>query len=278
MTFGVGNVLATTVRLWARELPRFFLLTVICFVPIIAWNILMSVDAVGGALYEHVYHPLQRLHPALGPHVVSGEWITDALLGAAITLCVVGRLRDERVSIWRALGATLRRLPSIVGIALIVRLLTWGPGMVIAVLRWDENQFVPRFSLLEWTLSELLWIVLMSLFLVALPVAIAERRGVWSSIGRAFALGRGERSKVFAVKLVHTAVLVALFYGTSWVLLLSSDTAADYGRRFMVYAYVRFGIELVIASLAAVLAAVVYERLRASKEGATPTQLQTVFD
>ena len=156
MTFGVGNVLATTVRLWARNLPRFFLLTVVCFLPIIAWNILLSIDAIAGALYEHVYYPLQRLHPALGPHVVSGEWITDALLGSAIALCVVGILRDERLSIWRALGATLRRLPSIVGVALIVRLLTWGPGTLIAVLRWDENQFVPHISMFEWALSELL--------------------------------------------------------------------------------------------------------------------------
>jgi len=278
VTFGVGNVLGTTVRIWVRNLPRFFLLTVICYVPILAWNLAISIDSFGGWVMEHVDFPLQRLHPALQLEAASGAWIPFAVLGAAIAMCTVGRLRDERVSIWQGLAWTLRRLPWIVGVAFLVRIVTYGVSLTITIARWDDGRYFLLRSTFEYVLVELLWVVLMSLVFVAIPVAIVERRGVFASIRRSLVLGRGERIKVFAVKLVHTVVFSAVFFGTTWLFLVSSDDMTQYADRLVIYAYVRFGINAFLMSLASVLAAVVYERLRAAKEGATPSQLQTVFD
>jgi hypothetical protein len=274
VTFSVGNVLATTVRIWIRNLPRFLLLTVICYLPILGWNLLYA--AQHEVLDEHVFRPIARLHPEL-LDAVSGHWIPLTVLGAAVAVCTVGRLGDERVSIWRALAIALRRLPWLVGVGLIVRFATTGVMTVIAIVRWDDAAFGTRASAVETIVYELLLVALVSLFIAAVPAAAVERRGVFSSIARAFTLARGERFKVFAIKLVHTAVITGIFVAADLLLFQLSATAADYGQNYLIYAYVRLAMQVILYSLAGVLAAVIYERLRASKEGPAPSVLQRVF-
>ncbi|MDQ3336440.1 MAG: hypothetical protein M4D80_14830 [Myxococcota bacterium] len=274
MTFSVGDVLATTVKIWVRNLPRFFLLTVICYLPILGWSWLYA--AHHEVLDEHVFKPIARLHPELAD-VVSGKWVPLTVLSAAVAVCTVGRLGDERVTIWRALVIAMRRLPWLVGVAFIVRVATTGVMTVIAIVRWDDDAFATRASAAETIVYEVLLVALVSLFIVAVPVAAVERRGVLSSIARAFTLARGERVKVFAIMLVETVAIAGIFIGADLLLLQVSDTATEYGQNFLIYAYVRFAMRVILYSLAGVLAAVIYERLRASKEGPVPSMLQRVF-
>lgn len=276
MGFGVGNVFAATFRIWFRNLPRFLLLTVICWLPIVAFDFLLVNDAVMAFMNRHIYGPLMEVHPE-AIEAAFGSWLPLSVLVAAIAMCTVGQLRDEPLSIWRGLAIALRRLPWIIAVALVVRLATWGVVMVITILRSDPQDFT-RERMIEDVLSDLLWIVLLSLFVATIPAAVVERRGVLATLGRAFVLARGQRIRVFAIKLAHHVLLVALYMGSNHLLLASSDSMAQYGERFRILAYVRLGMNVVLASLAAVLAAVVYERLRESKEGATPGQLQNVFD
>ena len=276
MSFGVGNVLATTVRIWLRNLPRFFLLTVICYVPIVGWNFLLAIDGLD-ELVQRLYGRLVNLHPALVPEAASGAWIVLALFSAAIATCTVSLVRGERVGIWRGLASSLRRAPWLVGTALLLRLFTSGVLVLVTILRWEPGQYMARSTPTWWIVNGALWIVLSSVFLGAIPAAIVERRGVLSSLTRAFTLARGERFKVIAVVLVHYVLLVAL-YMLSWKLVVESADETVMLSRFELYSYLRFGLEILLASLGAVLAAVVFERLREAKEGPAPTHLHTVFE
>lgn len=273
----VGNVLATTFRIWIRNLPRFLLVTAIAFVPIVGWNFLLAIDEVGQFFNKHFYQPFVELHPALRFDIPSGSWIPFALLTGAIAPCVVAILRDERISIWRGVAIAFRRAPWLIAIALIVRMSTTWVLTLVQIALWDGDRFYLSRTTFEWIGYTLLWVALASILLTAMPVAVTERRGVFSSLARAWRLARGERIKVFAVVFVHHALMVAIYYGL-YMVMIGWQPTDDFRERFEIYGYVRLGAELVLASLYVVLAAVLFERLRASKEGPAETQLQRVFD
>ena len=60
----VGSVLATTARVWVRNLPRFFVLAILAYVPTVAWYLALTIPRVNRFVNEHVYLPLTNLHPA----------------------------------------------------------------------------------------------------------------------------------------------------------------------------------------------------------------------
>jgi hypothetical protein len=279
MSFGVGNVLATTVRIWVRNLPRFLLLTVICYLPILAWFLLLQIDSVNDLAQRQFYRRLYDLHPVLlSSDAGSATWIFVAVLAAAVATCTVAQLRGERVGIGRGLATSLRCMPSLVGSAFVVRLATVGVFTAISILRWDET-LMGRTSLTWLVAYQALWATLASLFVATLPAVVIERRGVVSALGRSVGLAHGNRIKVLAVVLVHQALMFGI-YVLLYELMMPSP-GEDYGdleRRFQLYAYVRFGVELVFVSLGAVVAAVVYERLREAREGPAPGTLDRIFE
>ncbi|MBA3502893.1 MAG: hypothetical protein M4D80_04780 [Myxococcota bacterium] len=278
----VGNVLATTFRLWGRNLPRFFLLTVVCYLPIVGWYALHEISAVKDALHNYLYEPLFRLHPMLHPEAVGLGFIPLAVFAAAAAVCIVATLRDERASIWRGLAVALRRLPALVVIALVTRLATTGIASVIRIVRYDPDRpYASPDTTYPWlVLLAVIWIVAWSFFISAIPAATLERRGPFSAIARGFALARGNWIKILAVVLVHYVLVFALYMTVSQLMLpwVFGGDHEDTQSRLQIYAYVRLGIEVLLVPLAAILAAVVYERLRAAKEGPAPNQLDRVFD
>ena len=278
----VGHAIATVFRVWGRNLPRFLLLTLVCYLPIIGWYALHQIDAFQTWANEHLYRRVYELHPALHPSEVIGlGWIALAIGGAAIAICTIAELRGARTSIWRALWLALRHVFALAVIALAVRLATYGVAAAIQIARWDPMLPPYRSTSEIWmAVFAVLWIVTSSVFLAAAPAAIAERRGPLSAIARNFAVLRGAWPKVLAIGTLHYALAFGIYYGVSSLMMpwIMSDFTDDTRWRLIVYGQVRMIIELVLFSLASVIAAVIYERARAAKEGPAPDQLDRVFE
>lgn len=269
----VGGVLAKTSGMFARRYGPLFVLVVIGYLPIVAFWLLVQIGPLD-RLFSAFLAKLMHVHRVLDYDAVSLGWIPLAILSGAIAIYVVARLREEPVPFWRACGGALRRAHVIVGVALFVRLATSGVATFVEYLRWDDTRWYPARTIFEVALYAGLWLIAIGLLVPAIQVAAIERRGVFGAFARTWSLARGARFKVFAIVLAFSALNHAINYAL-YQLLLVRDYDAD---SFMVYAWVRFGLEVALAPLFPVLLAVTYEHLRAAKEGPAGTQLQRIFD
>jgi hypothetical protein len=273
MKFSVGQVLATALGTFARRYGQLFLLVVFGYALIVAFWLVISLgpfNSFVGDLLER----LRRIHPSLDYEVISLGWIPISIMGAAIAVYVVGRMRDEPVPFWRALGRALRRIHVIVAVAFVIRLSTTGVVTLVEYLRWNNEYWSTRHAPWNVALNIGLWVVAAALLVAAIPVAAVERRGVFGSLARAWQVTRGERIKVIAIVLAFSIVSTILYYALFQFMVARSDRLGD---DFMVYAWVRFGVEVVLAAFYPVLVAVTYEKLRVAKEGPSENQLQRVF-
>jgi heme exporter protein D len=273
--FTVGNVLATTFRIWLRNLPRLVLIAVICYLPVFAFYMLRYIDAFADVTQRYYYDPIWKLHPAL-QIVTGGEWIAYAMTYGAIASVVVARIRGERLGIFRGLGRALRRSPSLIGVEFLVHLATTGVITLATMCIWSRDEWMWRGTgIYGWILWGASAVVLSSLIYVVAPVAVIERKRPLSTIVRNFALTRGDRFKVLAIVLVLWVIAAAASY-SMLRLFLHYVFAGD---RFYIelYGYARLGFDLLFATLAATNIAVTYEQLREAKEGPTPEALDRVF-
>ncbi len=112
-------------------------------------------------------------------------------------------------------------------------------------------------------------LILFTMMYVILPVCVAEQTGATASINRSAALTRGSRWKVFGIALVANI-------GGAFVLVVVGALAAAFVSP-AVLAFVTYLMQLVYLSFTAVVTVVVYEALRAAKEGPRTEVLAEVF-
>lgn len=277
MTFGIGSVLATMFRIWFRHLHRILAVTLVVYLPNIAWVVVAQTEWGREFLFRHYYQPLYELHPVFYGNLASGEWLITSLLGVALAHGTLAVMTGERMAIGGAVATGVRRALPALAIGLLVRLATTGVASLVAVLIWDRRTLYTN-ELVVYAWAALL-IFLQSLFVPALPVCAAERRGVFGAIRRSFSLARGQRLRIFAITLVQTVTMWIVFRVLFALLSPSPSGGFDSYEAWMrIWSYIGLGFELLITSLFAVMAAVVYERLRESKEGMRPADLDRVFD
>jgi len=269
--FGIGSVLAASVRIWARNLVRFIAITALLYLPVIAWDLAVLVDAFG--IFSRYYRFVFDLNPVLRG-LPSGLFVVHACTTAAVAQGVLVALNGKPSPIGRSLAVAVRRFLPVVGVALIVQVVTLG---VFAALLW----LVSLLGDLDLAIlgALLFYVVVLSVFNLVIPVAAAERRTVIGSIVRGFRLARGGRFRVFALVLLWQ---VAYWGGQQLLsLIVFSYRGPDsdaYRRAATLYGYINLGFHLVLFSLGAVIAAVSYRFLRDDKEGPATEQLVQVFE
>lgn len=274
--FTVGNVLAATFRIWARNLPRFLLIGLVCFAPVIAWYVLIRIDAIRELAQRYYYRPVWELHPAL-QNITGGDWIAGGLLYGAIAAVVVRLVRSERIGVFRGLGRAVRRGGSLFVGSLAEHIATSGVITVVIMLLWSRERWLwGGTGPYVWILWSAAWVVMHSLFCIVWPVAVIEGRGPLSTIARTFALARGNRFKVIAIVLVLWVLIAGLNYAM-YELFFRTNDLDSYRRNMEIYGYVRFSVEILFSTLSATTLAVTYEQLREAKEGPTPDALDRVF-
>lgn len=161
---------------------------------------------------------------------------------------MVQQLRGRNASIGDCLGRGFSVLLPVLGVALLQALIIF-VGFILCV--------IPG-------------IVLSVQLAVAVPAAVEERPGVIGALRRSRDLTRGNGWPVFCVLFVLGLLGYALGYVMARA--LGPGALASYGQ------YVQFGLQIVTTALSATAGAVMYYRLRSSKESVDLENLASVFD
>jgi hypothetical protein len=107
-------------------------------------------------------------------------------------------------------------------------------------------------------------------YYVAAPVCVVERLGPFGSLGRSAQLTKGYRWRIFGLAIVVVGLSALAGYLVRVVLLNSGNYVAAIIAEYLV--------DTISTAFGSVLAAIVYYRLRASKEGVNLDAVASVFD
>jgi hypothetical protein len=180
---------------------------------------------------------------------------------AAIAIGTLQFLRGQQMDFGRCLGQGFAVAAPVSGAALLVGLVTAVPAAALAVLGTIADSPIIFVGLVLAPLIALP-------FLVAVPAAALERKGVSSALARSIELTRGSYGRLLGILLLMAAVYVAI--------VVVMGTAVD----VIVGIILPFSLAAVLAygTFAAVLAAVLYLELRRVKEGLGAEDMAKLFD
>ena len=246
--FEIGRVISQTFGVIGRNAVSIF---IVCFA-------LTLTSVLLGALAHYaslgLEPQLQTPVTTLVSSVVS--LAIHAVLLGCVTAIAVNDLNDRRAPFSWALSIGLRLILPVLGINLII-----GFGIFFATILF----VVPGLMLMTW------WIV-------AVPVRVVEGPGVGRALARSRELSKGRRWPIFGLVACY-AVLAGLF--TVGFIILDGGYAA-YVVRLSTYDPLTMVINVVSSTILAAIStsgvAAIYTELRRTKEGAMPSQLASVFD
>lgn len=274
--FRVAGTFASTVVIYGRRCVPFLVVTMIASLP----GVVVSAAQLGGG----------------NDPGWSGTALAGALLNAAATLlasgavmyCVVEERRGRAWSPTAAIGFLVRRLPPLIGIALLTAVaMAWG---VLVLPLWSRagaalsaalGPLLPGIAVtaavdtIGLTLGVVALLVPWCMFCLSMPICIAERAGVFASMSASRRLTRGHRLQVFAALLLFAVGVLVLHGAVAGVLAgVLAGALASTGAVATVLANAALGV--IDSSVYGVLAGVLYDDLRVAREGAD-TRLASVF-
>jgi len=176
------------------------------------------------------------------------DMLASNLLSAVLIYGTVQELRGRHATIADAVMGGVRALWPVLLLAVVVFLGT-SFGMVLFVLPG---------------------LVLMTLWWVAIPVAVIERPGVLASLGRSSNLTAGYRWHIFAIVLILLVAQYAIDLGLGAALAALGSPHAGFVAQWIAAA--------AFTALRATVVAVGYYHLRVIKEGADIEEIAAVFD
>ena len=234
-SFSAGNVLGTGFSIYFRNLPMLGLLTAIGFAPYGAyqlWSPLQS-SAFPGFIVELFLYG-----------------VCGTLVEGGVAYGVVASLRGTRdVDLWKVFGRSLRVLPRIILLSIVVELLVLlglffliVPGIVVALMLF-----------------------------VAVPASVMEGGGIGTALKRSGDLTEGCKGSLFAVVVVLTVPML--------VLSLLLDNAVAFGFEPLFRAILDFVItDFLYGGILATCAAVAYHDLRILNDGVDTEEIAAAFD
>lgn len=257
-SFGVGNVLATGFRIWARNFVSFAIISALINAPVIIWGL----SAAGGDL------------STVGQYLRWGTFLGIALgvlMSSTITYGSVMSLQGQRASVGSCLSVGLRSFFPAVGVLLLlilcfigVYLATAFPmGVVVAAARGYGS--IIAFAIVVG--AALMW--LYTMMFVAMQVVVIERPGIAASLGRSRDLTMGHKWALFAV----CFVLFGANFGVEY--LAQKLTSAE--GHFQAYIYFGLVRTVLFGSISATMSAAAYYLLRSEKEGTSADELAQIF-
>jgi hypothetical protein len=182
------------------------------------------------------------------------SWICGYLLHGIIVAIAVRDLSGRPAGVAQGVTAALARLFPMIGLS-IVSGIGIALGLVLLV--------VPG-------------IILMLMWMVAVPVLVEERRGVFESLGRSAELTRGSKGWIFLLLILYWGIgmLVSGAVGALTGFQLSYDESGD-----MLLPIIAGAIaQTLVGMLMGAMLAALYIELRQFKDGAAPDQLAAIFE
>lgn len=236
--FGVGTVMGTSLRVFARNIIPFLLITGVLYVPVIVWTMSVFGDDFAGVSNSFTW----------GTRLL--EMVLNAFTTATITYGVVKELQGQRASIGACIANGFKRMLPALGVALITGLAVGGAFLLL---------IVPG-------------IIVYCMLYVSVPVSVVEQPGVLASLRRSRELTAGHKGQVFGILLL----IFIMTFGIS--MLLGNMIKLDTMSHIRTYLYAVLGVQIVFGAFGAVVAAVTYTSLRGDKEGTSANDLASVFE
>jgi hypothetical protein len=241
-----GDVLSRTFTVWTANLTSFTALAGLVMTPGLA------VLAVGSTLRD----PRAQLLIALGGAMLQG--MLRLVLTGAVTYGVFEDLRGQRVGLHELLSAGFSR----VGTVLLVGLLSG-----IIVFFGSVALCVPG-------------LILMTMYWLAVPVAVVESPGTTESLSRSAELTSGNRWSVFGVAMTMGVLRSAVSFGVGMVLSVIGTVARGHAEATASgLSQLAAGVVMLpFDCLVAVAPVVAYHDLVVGKEGSDIGDLIKVFE
>lgn len=247
-TFGVGNVLATGFRVWFRNIIPFLLITGLFYAAPWIW---VGTVVHGDPTPENLRHATSVFGIA-----TALTWPINIFVSAALTYGVVMELHGHRASIGSCITTGLVRFFPVLGVGILTGLCIFG-GFILLI--------VPG-------------IIVACMLYVATQVSVLERPGLLGALRRSRELTQGHKAEIFGLQFLLGLISI----GTSVILNLATastpHTIEEAFHGLSRSMYISLGHEMVLGSLAAVMASVAYYLLRAEKEGTSAAELAAIFD
>lgn len=246
-TLDFGLALGETFRTYFANFGTFTALTLLVSLPSFAFAFLQP---VGGS-------SRQQLAWTWGGIVLG--MVFQAITAAALTQGVLSHLRGRRVSLEQCLQGAAGAGLTVLGVSLL---------QAIIVVLGTMACIVPG-------------IIAFVALGVAIPAAVETRSGVITALNRSMDLTQGNRWPVFGVFVILGVLTIALFgvllVGSGIALAISgikpSETAVEIGIRLLTEL-----LGVIPTGLSATACAVLYYRLRCTKESVDVQELASVFD
>jgi hypothetical protein len=250
-TFGVGNVLATGFRIWAKNFIPFMLITALIYAPVLIWGI----SSVQGEMDIEQFLSAARTLQFIGGLTI----LLNVLLSAALTYGVVMELQGERASIGACIATGLVRFFPALGTGLLT-LLAMAGGLLLLI--------IPG-------------VIVFCMLYVATQASVLERPGVLGALRRSRELTKGHKFEIFGLVFLLGLLGFGLgFLCRAIALPRLGDEAylEETMRNLPMYMYMNLAEQMIVGSISAVMASVAYYFLRAEKEGTSAAELAAVFD
>jgi len=235
----VGDVISRSGAVLSRHFLTFFIVTLIAYSPMLL---------IGSVQITEPIEPSEALSQALWALLGVVLLMVLSTLGYAILLHASFQdMRRRPVRLAESLNVGLSRFLPLIGLAFVA-----GPLIVLASILL----IIPG-------------LILYTMWFVAVPACVVERRGPWTSLRRSRELTKGYRWKLFALALL----LIVGSFGSTLVASLLGALAGP---------IVGLGGQLIWsaiwAAFSAILITVTYYDLRVIKEGVDIEQITAVFD
>jgi hypothetical protein len=239
--FRVGDALGKGFSIWIRNLPSFLILAILVYSPILIYTgVFLSGDLDGEQFMTWSY-----VIAVLGIPI-------DLVVTAAVLYGVIQQLRGEHAGIGQSIGVGIKRLLPVIGVGLLSALAVVG-GFILLI--------VPG-------------VILLCMFYVAVPAAVAERPGVMGALKRSRELTSGYKGSIFGILLILGVLGFVVNKLVQSVFLGDDATMSD----LKTFVWITLGIEIAMSALQSTVNAVVYHDLRVAKDGVATEDLARVFE
>lgn len=243
--FSLGSVLATGASLYVRNLPVFLPALLVAFAPAFA---VVAIEPEDVAVFEFGWGRWGLDNREIAS-LLGGVWLQTGL-----AVGVVNRLEGGHFGPGETVAESVRSLLRFahVGLAL-------GALMLVGLLAF----IVPG-------------LVLATMFCVAAPSAVLERRSLFYALQRSFELTAGYRGRILG--LVFILLLIALVFDFAFAVAVFAVARGVVGIGVVPPDVVLQASGVLAWGLTGSVAAVCYHDLRVLKEGASAKSLVRVFE
>lgn len=275
--FHVGQLFTGTIRCWIAGLVPTTVLSVLFYLPLFAVAYLLFREA---ALRIETMADVEALQSKLQLWAgarIGGAVLLGAAAIAAITHGVVERLRGRSAGVAGGLAATARRLGTVLLTSVVLALMTLVIFVVVAfvagmllVSRVRAGAEPGTFAVILAALAfGGIFVLLVSRYLVAIPVALFERVGPVQAIGVSSRLTAGSRGAI--------ALATIVFFALGWV--LNTYVVAPRVDTVFLSATSDLAITALLTTpLVASASAFAYQRLKLHKDGINVLDAAKVFE